>query len=112
MAFHQSRDVDRAHQQLHASHYSYLDPDEAHFVTPVMIRIFCIAGQADEIIERLHELEAEGLNAINFSFPLARQYRMTEDFATRVIHRMQGAGLIRNLRRVAQNVHQSVGPPK
>ena len=88
MAFHQSRDADRAHQQLHASHYSYLDPDEARFVTPEMIRTFCIAGQPDEIIERLHELEAEGLNAINFSFPLERQYRMIEDFATRVIHRM------------------------
>jgi alkanesulfonate monooxygenase SsuD/methylene tetrahydromethanopterin reductase-like flavin-dependent oxidoreductase (luciferase family) len=88
MAFHHSRDADRAHQQLHASHYSYLDPDEARFVTPEMIRTFCIAGQPDEIIERLHELEAEGLNAINFSFPLERQYRMIEDFATRVIHRM------------------------
>ena len=83
MAFHQSRDADRAHQQLHASHYSYLDPDEARFVTPEMIRTFCIAGQPDEIIERLHELEAEGHNAINFSFPLERQYRMTEDLATR-----------------------------
>jgi 5,10-methylenetetrahydromethanopterin reductase len=88
MAFHKSRDADRAHQQLHASHYSYLDPEEARFVTPEMIRTFCIAGQPDEIIERLRELEAEGLNAINFSFPLERQYRMIEDFATRVIHRM------------------------
>lgn len=57
-------------------------------MTPEMIHTFCIAGQPDEIIERLHELEAEGLNAINFSFPLERQYRMTEDFSTRVIHRM------------------------
>ena len=53
-----------------------------------MIRTFCIAGKPDEIIERLHELEAEGLKAINFSFPLERQCRMIEDFATRVIHRM------------------------
>ena len=57
-------------------------------MTPEMIRTFCIAGQPDEIIGRLHELEAEGLKAINFSFPLERQYRMIEDFATRVIHRM------------------------
>ena len=57
-------------------------------MTPEMIHTFCIAGQPDEIIERLHELEAEGLNAISFSFPLERQCRMTEDFATRVIHRM------------------------
>ena len=57
-------------------------------MTPEMIHNFCIAGQRDEIIKRLHELEAEGLNAIKFSFPLERQYRMTEDFATRVIHQM------------------------
>ena len=57
-------------------------------MTPEMIHTFCIAGQPDEIIERLHELEAEGLNAINFSFPLERRYRTIEDFATRVIHRM------------------------
>jgi alkanesulfonate monooxygenase SsuD/methylene tetrahydromethanopterin reductase-like flavin-dependent oxidoreductase (luciferase family) len=88
MAFHRTRDAHRAHQQLHASHYSYLDPDEARFVTPEMIRTFCIAGQPDEIIERLKDLESQGLNAINFSFPLDRQYRMIEDFATRVIHRM------------------------
>lgn len=88
MAFHKTRDADRAHQQLHASHYSYLDPDEARFVTPEMIRTFCIAGQPDEIIERLRDLERQGLNAINFSFPLDRQYRMIEDFATKVIHRM------------------------
>ena len=57
-------------------------------MTPEMILTFCIAGQPGETFERLHELEAEGLNAINFGFPLERQYRMTEDFATRVIHRM------------------------
>ena len=62
--------------------------DEASFVTPELIRTFCIVGQTDKIIERLHELEAEGLNAINVSFPLERQYRMIEDLSTRVIHRM------------------------
>ena len=55
-----------------ASQYSYLDPDEARFVAPKMIRTFCISGQPDEIIERLHGLEAKGFNAINFSFPLER----------------------------------------
>ena len=57
-------------------------------MTLEMIHTFCIAGQPDEIIERLHELEAEGLNAIKFSFPLEMRYRMSENFATRVIHRM------------------------
>src|SRR5690606_11021579 len=53
LAFHASRDAKRAHQQMHASHYSYLDPDEARFVTPEIIRNFCIAGQPEEIVEQL-----------------------------------------------------------
>jgi 5,10-methylenetetrahydromethanopterin reductase len=88
MAFHQTRDADRRHQQLHASHYAYLDPDEARFITPEMIRNFCIAGQPEEIIERLRELEAQGLNSMSFSFPLDRQYRTIEDFSSKVMSKL------------------------
>jgi 5,10-methylenetetrahydromethanopterin reductase len=88
MAFHHSRDLARRHQLLHESHYSYLDPQEARFVTPEMIKAFCIAGQPEEIVEQLQELERQGLNAINFSIPVEKQYRVIEDFARRVISRM------------------------
>jgi alkanesulfonate monooxygenase SsuD/methylene tetrahydromethanopterin reductase-like flavin-dependent oxidoreductase (luciferase family) len=88
MAFHHSRDAARRHQQLHESHYSYLDPEEARFVTPEMIKAFCIAGQPEEIVEQLRELERQGLNAINFSIPVEQQYRVSEDFARRVMSRM------------------------
>jgi alkanesulfonate monooxygenase SsuD/methylene tetrahydromethanopterin reductase-like flavin-dependent oxidoreductase (luciferase family) len=88
MAFHHARDAARRHQQLHESHYSYLDPEEARFVTPAMIKAFCIAGQPEEMVEQLQELERQGLNAINFSIPVEKQYRVTEDFARRVMSRM------------------------
>ena len=88
MAFYMSHDEATRHQKLHESHYSYLDPDEARFITPEIIRNFCIAGQPDEIIERLRGLEAQGLDAIVFSFPLEKMYRMSEDFARNVIARM------------------------
>ena len=54
-------------------------------MTPQMIKAFCIAGQPEEIVERLQELEGQGLNAINFSIPVEKQYRVTEDFARRVM---------------------------
>jgi len=88
LAFHNARDAATRHQKLHESHYSYLDPDEARFITPEIIRNFCIAGQPEDIVEQLRELERQGLNAINFIAPLQQQYRLIEDFAENVISRM------------------------
>lgn len=88
MAFHESRDAETRHQALHASHYSYLDPGEARFVTPEMIKQFCIAGQPEEIVEQLRDLESQGLNGINFIAPQDRRYRTIEDFARKVIAKM------------------------
>ena len=89
LEFHAARDAARRHQQLHQSHYSYLDPEEARFITPEMIKAFCVAGQAGEIVEELGELENQGLNAINFIQPLETQYRFIEDFARKVIAKMR-----------------------
>jgi alkanesulfonate monooxygenase SsuD/methylene tetrahydromethanopterin reductase-like flavin-dependent oxidoreductase (luciferase family) len=88
MAFHQARDAPRRHQQLHASHYTYLDPQEARFVTPEIVRAFCIAGRPEEIVEQLRELERQGLHAINCALRLDTQYRFIEDFARHVMARM------------------------
>ena len=88
LAFHAERDAARQHQELHKSHYSYLDPEEARFVTPETIRTFCIAGQPEEIVEQLKELERQGLSGINFLPPLDQKFRMVEDLARKVIARM------------------------
>lgn len=88
MAFHETRAAETRHQALHASHYSYLDPAEARFVTPEMIKQFCIAGQPEEIVERLRDLESQGLDGINFIAPQDQRYRMIEDFARKVMAKM------------------------
>ncbi len=88
MAFHMSRDEATRHQKLHESHYSYLDPDEARFITPEIIRNFCIAGQPEEIRDRLRDLESQGLDGIAFSLPLEKMYRQIEDFSRRVMRIM------------------------
>ncbi len=86
--FHNARDAATRHQALHASHYSYLDPEEARFVTPEMIKAFCIAGHPEEIIEQIRGLEDQGLDAISFITPLEQQYAITESFARKVIAKL------------------------
>lgn len=88
MEFHNSRDEATRHQKLHQSHYSYLDPDEVRFITPEMIKKFCIAGQPEEIVEQLRDLEKQGLHAINFIAPLDQRYRVIEEFSRKVMTKM------------------------
>lgn len=76
------------HQRLHASHFSFLDPEEARFITPELVRASCIAGTPEEVCERLRELERQGLNQVILYPPLNRQYRVIEDFADKVMSRM------------------------
>ena len=85
LAYHAQRDAARAHQELHQSHYTYLEAGEARFITPEIIRNFTLAGQPEEIVERLHQLEADGLTGVNFIFSTDQLYRLVEDFAKRVI---------------------------
>jgi len=88
MAFEARRRTAHGHQKLHESHYSYLDPEEARFVTPEIIKAFCIAGEPDELIEQLADLERRGLDMVSFIPPQDRVYLMYEDFAREVIARM------------------------
>lgn len=89
VAFREARDADRSFTEAHNSHYGHLDPGEARFVTPEIIKSFCIAGQPDDIVEQLSKLEAQGLTGINFIAPADRQYEMCHEFAEAVIARMQ-----------------------
>ena len=52
-----------------------------------MIRAFTIAGQPEDMIQQLRELEQQGLGAVNFIAPLEQQYRLIEDFAYNVMSR-------------------------
>ena len=88
MAFRRSRDAQDAHLTLHAHHYASIDPDEARFLTPEIIRNFCIVGEPDELIERLCALEREGLKQVTFHPPFDERYAVMERFARQVIARM------------------------
>lgn len=76
------------HQRLHNSHYSFVDPEEARFLTPELIQATCLTGVPEALVEQLHDLERQGLRQIMLYPPLNRQYRVTEDFATKVMARL------------------------
>jgi 5,10-methylenetetrahydromethanopterin reductase len=76
------------HQRLHGSHYSFVDPDEARFLTPDLIKATCLIGTPEELVEQVRTLEAQGLRQIMLYPPLNRQYRVIEDFADAVMSRL------------------------
>ena len=76
------------HQRLHGSHYSFVNPEEARFLTPALIEATCLTGVPERIVEQLKELESQGLSQIMLYPPLNRQYRVIEDFADRVMARL------------------------
>lgn len=88
MAFRRARAGADAHIAMHASHYATIDPEEARFITPDIVRAFCIIGEPPELIERLRQLEREGLRQITFHPPFARRYAAMEQFSKQVMEKM------------------------
>jgi alkanesulfonate monooxygenase SsuD/methylene tetrahydromethanopterin reductase-like flavin-dependent oxidoreductase (luciferase family) len=76
------------HQRLHNSHYSFVDPEEAQFITPDLIKATCLTGTPEELVEQVQSLAQQGLNHIMLYPPLNRQYRVIEEFAERVMTRL------------------------
>src|SRR5262245_17572999 len=60
------------HQRLHGSHYSFVDPEEARFLTADLIRASCLVGTPEELVDRVRALEADGLRQIMLYPPLNR----------------------------------------
>ena len=86
--FRRARAAADAHLTMHASHYATIDPEEARFITPEIVRAFCIAGEPPELVEQLRQLEREGLKQITFHPPFARRYEAMERFSRLVMAKM------------------------
>jgi len=88
VAFRKSRESADAHINMHATHYATIDPEEVRFITPEVIRALCIIGEPPELIERLRQLEREGLKQITFHPPFERRYEVMEKFSQLVMAKM------------------------
>ncbi len=76
------------HFALHGNHYMYIPPEEARLITPEIVKAVCVVGRAEEIVERLQELERQGLNQIMFLPSIEHQYALVENFARKIIAKM------------------------
>ncbi len=76
------------HIRLHDSHYTFMREDEAPLVTPELVRAVALVGTPDELIERMRELDRQGLSQLMFLPSVVNQYRLVEDFARKVMARL------------------------
>lgn len=73
--------------QIHEGHCSYLVPEERRFITPEAIETWILAGEPDQIIDKLRAAESAGLKEITLLPPMDHARRVFRDFATYVIAR-------------------------
>jgi alkanesulfonate monooxygenase SsuD/methylene tetrahydromethanopterin reductase-like flavin-dependent oxidoreductase (luciferase family) len=76
------------HFRTHEFHYTDLHPGEADLIDEQLIRDTCLVGTADELIERIRTLEAEGLQELIFATGNAAKWRLAEDFSRGVMARL------------------------
>ncbi len=75
------------HFRTHEGHYTYLHPGEAELIDAELIRATCLVGEADELIERIRELERGGLRELMFATGVDEKWRFSEEFARHVVAR-------------------------
>ena len=88
LAFHMSRPAAERQKMMHESHNAYVAKDERRFVTPEVIKRFCIVGRPAEVLEQVRELERNGVRQLMCNFPLERGYQMVRDYAKNIIQKL------------------------
>jgi 5,10-methylenetetrahydromethanopterin reductase len=76
------------HFRTHEFHYTALHPGEAELIDADLVRATCLVGTADELVERLRELERQGLQELMFATGVPAKWRFAEEFAREVMARL------------------------
>jgi 5,10-methylenetetrahydromethanopterin reductase len=76
------------HFRTHEFHYTHVHAGEAELIDADLIRATCLVGTADELIERIRDLERQGLQELMFATGIAEKWAVAESFARDVIARM------------------------
>jgi alkanesulfonate monooxygenase SsuD/methylene tetrahydromethanopterin reductase-like flavin-dependent oxidoreductase (luciferase family) len=76
------------HFRTHEFHYTRLHPGEAELIDADLIRATCLVGSADELRERIRELERQGLQELMFATGVDEKWRFAEEFARQVMARV------------------------
>jgi alkanesulfonate monooxygenase SsuD/methylene tetrahydromethanopterin reductase-like flavin-dependent oxidoreductase (luciferase family) len=76
------------HFRTHEGHYTYIHPGEAELIDADLVRDTCLVGTADELIERIRELERGGLRELMWATGTDEKWRFSREFADRVMARL------------------------
>jgi alkanesulfonate monooxygenase SsuD/methylene tetrahydromethanopterin reductase-like flavin-dependent oxidoreductase (luciferase family) len=76
------------HLRLHDSHYTFVRDDEAALVTAELVRAVAVVGTPDELIERIRDLDRQGLDQLMFLPTVVNQFRAVETFSRNVMARL------------------------
>jgi len=76
------------HFRTHEFHYQTLHPGEAELIDEQLIRDTCLVGTADELIERIRQMESDGLQEMIIAAGTQAKWRFAEEFARAVIARL------------------------
>ncbi len=76
------------HFRTHEYHYYRLHPGEAELIDAQLIRDTCLVGTGPELVERVRQLAADGLQELVFAIGSPGKYRLAEDFARQVMARL------------------------
>ncbi len=76
------------HFRTHETHYTGLHRGEAELIDEQLIRDTCLIGTPDELVERIRELEHDGLEELVFAIGTDAKWRLAEDFARQVMPRL------------------------
>ena len=76
------------HLRTHEFHYTRLHPGEAELIDAQLIRDTCLVGTPDELVERIRQLDGDGLQELIFATGNSAKWRLAEDFARLVMARL------------------------
>ena len=76
------------HLRTHEFHYTKLHPGEAELIDTELIRDTCLVGTPDELVERIRQLETDGLEELIFATGNNAIWRLADDFARLVMARL------------------------
>jgi alkanesulfonate monooxygenase SsuD/methylene tetrahydromethanopterin reductase-like flavin-dependent oxidoreductase (luciferase family) len=76
---------DRRYYKVHEGHTIFLKPGEERFVTPEVIEAFSMTAPREEIIGRIKDLEAAGLNEIAFCMPNDNARERIEELSREIV---------------------------
>jgi 5,10-methylenetetrahydromethanopterin reductase len=79
---------DHRHFRTHEFHYTGVHPGELALIDEPLIRDTCLVGTADELVDRIRQLEADGLQELIFATGNDAKWRLAEDFSRQVMARL------------------------